>query len=212
MTPALPRGLCSAYRVAVSELGMCTAAGLFVDEVAAAGGAPLVDALRGALGAEWPVLDAVAFARLEGQARPDLGVPRVLAALEGVQHVVCVGLEAAWLDALASATDTAISIVRQSVFSPDWDRVQANYGRRVSVVGLEEFQRLAGPRSALLTFSYAADEHVAHVLPAWVRVSGDDVRTQFRELLAWEVLHQPFHRWPRWLVGVPVAGFSAVIR
>lgn len=212
MTVTLPRGLSAAFHVAVSELGMCTAAWLFTEEVAAEGGAPLVEALRDALGAEWPVLDTVAAAVLAGAKRPELGVDRVLSALTGVERIVCVGLETAWLDALAGATDLPLAIVRQSVFSPDWARVSSNYGDRVTILGLDAFQRLAGPRSALLTFSYGADEHTAHVLPAWVRVSGEDVRTQFRELVAWEVLHHPFQRWPRWLVGIPTAGFSAVVR
>lgn len=209
---AVPRGTSAAYRVAAAELGMCTAAWTFVEEVDAEGGTPLVRALREALGPEWPVLDAVAAACLSGRARPRPDPERVRAALAGVEHVVCVGLEADWLDALAAASTARISLVRDSVLSPDWERVAANYDDRVALVGLDAFQRAAGPRSALLTFSYGADDHVAHVLPTWVRVSGEDVRTQFRELVAWEVLHHPFHRWPRWLVGVPTAGFSAVVR
>jgi len=211
-TPTLPRGLSSAFHVAVSELGMCTAAWLFVEEVAAEGGPQLLEALRGSLGTDWPVLDTVIGASLAGAGRPELGVDRVLAALADVEQLVCVGLETAWLDALAAATDVPMAIVRQSVFSPDWARVSANYGARVTLVGLDAFQRFAGSRSALLTFSYAADDHTAHVLPAWVRVSGVDVRSQFRELVAWEVLHHPFERWPRWLVGVPTDGFSVVVR
>jgi hypothetical protein len=209
---SLPRGLRSAFHVAVSELGMCTAAWLFVEEVAAEGGRSLVSELRRELGADWPVLDAVAAMHLEGRQRPDPDVRRLGPILEGAAQLVCVGLEAAWLDALVAETSTPVAVVRHSVFDPDWERVAANYGDRVTFEGLGTFQRLAGPRTVLLTYAYGADDVTTHVLPAWVRVSGEDVRTQFRDLVAWEVLHHPFETWPRWLVGVPTRQFTSVVR
>jgi hypothetical protein len=50
------------------------------------------------------------------------------------------------------------------------------------------------------------------VLPAWVRATGEDVRTQFRSLLAWNVLQAPMFVYPRWLVEVDAASFTHVFR
>lgn len=210
--PALPPGLGQAFKVAVGELGLCAASWLVVEEVEAEGGPALLALLRDELGRDWPVLDAVAAARISGAVAraPDVGV--VLEAVGRAERIVCVGLEALQLDALAAASAIPIYVVRQSVFSPDWERLSANYDGRVRFESADTFQRLAGPRSALLTFCYGEDGSAAHVLPAWARVSGADVRAQFRSLLAWEVLHHPFFVYPRWLVSVPTASFSAVIR
>ncbi len=211
MTP-LPGGVDAAFRVAVSELGMCAAAWMFVEEVAAVGGPDLVAELRLALGVDWPVLDAVASAWLSGEARPPLAIDAVLEVIGPASRIVCVGLEVEALDRLLEATDAPVWIVRESVFGPDWARVQANYEGRVGFEGLDTFQRLAGPRSVLLTFGYGTDDRSTHVLPAWIRASGEDVRTRFRSLVLWEVLHRPFQVWPRWLVEVPLEVFSSVVR
>jgi hypothetical protein len=45
-----------------------------------------------------------------------------------------------------------------------------------------------------------------------VRVCGEDVRTQFRSLVAWDVLPHPFFVYPRWLVPAALSTFSAVVR
>ena len=39
-----------------------------------------------------------------------------------------------------------------------------------------------------------------------------DVRTQFRELIGWEVLGGEMYVYPRWLVQAPLVDFSWVIR
>lgn len=209
MSRALPPGLGQAFRVAVAELGLCSASWLFVEEIADSEGPDALHALRDELGRDWPVLDAVAAARLEGARWVEPDTAAVLRACGRAERVVVVGLEARWMDALVRSTEVPLSLVRQSVFAPDWERVAANYAGRVEMEPMETFQRLAGPRSVLLTFSYGSDGGTTHVLSSWVRVSGEDVRTQFRALVAWEVLGRPFFVYPRWLVTVPCERFSA---
>lgn len=209
---ALPPGLHRAFQVAVADLGLCSAAWLFAEEAHAVGGPGMVTALRDALGSDWPVLDTVAAAKLEGASRPVPDATAMLRACGNATHIVCVGIEAHLLDALVRATPLPISLLGLSVFGPDWERVAANYGGRIRIEPLETFQRLAGPRSVLMTFAYGAAGDTTHVLPAWIRVHGEDVRTQFRSLVAWEVLDRPFFVYPRWLVPVPLSTFSDVVR
>jgi hypothetical protein len=73
-------------------------------------------------------------------------------------------------------------------------------------------QHWAGSRSALLTFVYRADDYHAHVGPAWLRVSGPDVRTQFRALVGWDVLGESMAVCPRWLLPTNVGDFSHLVR
>lgn len=211
-TAGLPAGLGQAFRVAVAELGLCSASWLFVEEADAVGGTELVGQLRDELGRDWPVLDTVAAAHLDGSRRRDPNVADVLRACGPAERIVCVGLEAWYLDALVLNTTIPVSVVRQSVFGPDWQRVAANYEGRVEFEAMDTFQRLAGPRSVLLTFVYGTCEGNTNALPAWIRVSGADVRTQFRSLIGWEVMHRPFFVHPRWLVPLPITAFSALVQ
>lgn len=201
-----------AFRVACAELGHCSAAWLFVREVALGAGAAGVEELRDGLGRAFPVLDAVARGWLEGKAEPALELEPVLAACQGADRVLIVGLEATHLDALVPRLEGArVGLLLESSFRADWERVLANFGGRVAGAGLADFQRWAGPRSVLLTFAYGVHGGRAQVAPAWVRVSGPDVRTQFRELVAWDVLAAPMFVYPRWLVNVPLDDFSRVV-
>ena len=137
--------------------------------------------------------------------------PRLLARLEGVTRVVVVGLEARWLDALMAVLPASVKVglVKHSEFSPDWERVTANLGGRVELLELADFQSWAGQRSALLSFVYGAGDGAGlFALSAWVRVCGPDVRTQFRELIGWDVLQVPLSIYPRWLVAVPPGDFT----
>lgn len=211
MTATLPAGLSQAFRLAVAELGYVTASWLYVNEVRTVGGDALVRRLRDELGRDWPVLDAVAAAALAGA--PLVADPTpVVEACTGAARIVVVGIETAFLDRLVEALpDVRFTLVRQSVFGPDWERVSANYRGRVELEGLDTFQRHAGPKSVLLTFVYGVGSNTAYALPAWVRTSGEDVRTQFRSLIGWDVLGQGFHVYPRWLVEVPTSTFTRLI-
>jgi hypothetical protein len=91
-------------------------------------------------------------------------------------------------------------------------RVLANFGNALRIVDLADFRRWAGKRSALLTFVYGTDGHAAHVATTWLRVSGPDVRAQFRTLIGWDVLGQPMRLYPRWLVETSSDDFSVICR
>lgn len=211
---ALPEGLGQAFTVAAGELGMACAAWLFVENVAQEGGAGGVAALRDALGRSFPVLDAVAGEWLAGSRALQVDPSAVLAACEGASEVVVVGLESFFLDALVARLppSTRCALLCHSPFEVDWERVLSNHRGRVSPVNLESFQSWAGPRSVLLTFAYGAGSSSTYVLPAWVRATGEDVRTQFRSLMAWNVLPAPMFVYPRWLVEVDAASFTHVVR
>jgi hypothetical protein len=208
----LPPGVGASFRLAAGELGMCSAAWLFGDALLAGGGPELVRELRAELGRDFPVLDAVTDLLLRGRRPPVPDPAPVLAAIGNARRVVVVGLETLHLDALL-ATDPAprIALLRHGPFAADWDRVLANYGGRVETTDLDTFQTWAGPRSVLLAFAYGTQGHSTYVLPSWERVVGADVRTQFRALVAWDVLEASFIVYPRWLVEVSTDGFTHVV-
>lgn len=209
MNVDLPRGLEQAFTVAAGELGMCSAAWLYVRDVARVAGDAGVNGLRDALGRSFPVLDAIAEQWLAGKRAPDTNAEAVLAALAGTRDLVVIGLETDFLDALVPRLDgVRIALLKHSSFEVDWERVLSNYAGRVELVDLERFQSRAGSRSALLTFAYGVHGSATHVPPAWLRVTGDDVRTQFRSLIAWDVLRAPMFVYPRWLVEVDAVTFT----
>ena len=208
----LPEGLDQSFTVAAGELGMACAAWLFIENVAREEGDAGVSSLRDALGRSFPVLDAVAAQWLAGTRALKIDPAPILAAAEGATDLVVVGLEAFLLDALVARLprDTRCALLCHSPFEVDWERVLSNYGGRVKPVSLESFQAWAGPRSVLLTFAYGVQGRSANVLPAWVRSTGEDVRTQFRALMAWDVLQAPMFVYPRWLVEVVATSFTHV--
>ncbi len=204
-------GLDQAFSLAAAELGMASAGWLFVTEVDQGEGGQGVERLRDALGRRWPVLDAICAAWLSGARAPRVDANSLLTRLQGITRVVVVGLEVRWLDVLVQALPGTmrLGVVRQSEFNPDWDRVIANFSGRVELLELSEFQSWAGQRSALLSFVYGArDTGGLFALSAWARVSGPDVRTQFRELIGWDVLGVPLAIYPRWLVAVAADDFT----
>lgn len=219
----LPPGLDQAFLMAATELGMCSAARLFVRELAAAGGGALVAEARDQLGRAFPVLDFVAGRALAGE--PELRGDKpsyateppdpapVLRALAGIARLLVVGIEADFLDALEPRLDgVEVGLLAETgPTQADLRRALANYGGRVRAVTLDDFQRWAGRRSALLTFVYGSDGHVAHVQGAWLRVSGPDVRTQFRSLIGWDIFGHPLDVYPRWLVETHRDDFSDLV-
>lgn len=213
MTEAsLPDGVEQAFHVAAGELGMSSAAWLFVREVAAYGGDTLVHALRDRLGREFPVLDAVALAWSSGDRRPNTDPSRILEVCQGADHLLIVGLEADFLDALIPRLGPMrIALLQRSPFDVNWERVSANYAPRLELLDLDRFQLYAGPRSVLLTFAYGVHGPHAHVLPGWMRVIGEDVSTQFRDIVGWDVLRTPMFVFPRWLVETPVSNFTHLV-
>lgn len=209
---ALPDGLEQGFQVAAGELGMSTASWLFLREVAAAGGDALITELRDRLGRSYPVLDAVALAWLSGAREPRTDPSRVVEVCQRADRLLIVGLEAAFLDVLLPRLDSRVKValLKRSPFEVDWDRVVANYPH-VTLLDLDVFQRWAGPRSVLLTFAYGIHGPHAHVLPGWLRVIGEDVRTQFRSIVAWDVLGTQMFVFPRWLVEASTESFTHLI-
>ncbi len=191
-----------AFRLAAAELGMASAAWLFVQETAAMGQTDEVALLRDEMGRAWPVLDAVCANWLAGTPQPQIDVEAVRAQLQGASRLVLVGYESTWLDALLPSLPPALRVAVLTVGDPlaNWDRMLANHGTRVEPLRLEDFQSWAGPRSVLLTFVYGAAGRQIFVVPSWLRVSGLDVRLQFRSLLGWRILDIPMEIYPRWLV------------
>lgn len=209
----LPASAPAAFRLAAAELGMCSAARLFTQELLAAGGEQLLGDARDRLGSDLPVFDLVAADALAGSAprRPDAS--EVARALEGARSVLIVGLEAFFLDALVPALgDARVGLVLgEGGLEGDVRRVLANFGDRVEEARIGDVQRWAGNKSALLTFVYGTHGQIAYVSPVWLRVAGSDVRTQFRALVGWDVLGHPTALYPRWLVEAPIEPFSRVV-
>lgn len=202
-----------AFEVAAGELGMCSAAWLFVREVAREGSDELVAELRDLLGRSFPVLDAVAATWLAGARAPVVDSDRVLQACAGASQVVIVGAETLFLDDLLPRMGTTrAALVTHGTFAVDWDRVVANYPGYLDPVDLSSFQRLAGRRSVLLTFVYGTQGESTWVDPTWLRIMGPDVRTQFRSIVGWDVLGGAPYLYPRWVVEASLADFSEVIR
>lgn len=195
-------GLGPAFELASAELGFAAAAWLFVEQVAAAGGREGVAQLRGELGTSFSVLDFVAARWLEGARAGDVSTASVLRALSGVRRVVVVGLEARHLDALVRDLDPSVrlGLLTYRLQRVEWDRVLGNYEGRVEPVDLASFQAWAGTRSAILTFVYGSHGALMNVLSAFLRVIGPDVRTQFRDIVGWDVLGAPPEVYPRYLV------------
>ncbi len=201
-----------AFAAAAGELGMCCASWLFAQNVAEAAGEDAVAQLRDALGRAFPVLDSVCAQWQRGE-RVDPSASAISARLTGVDRVVIVGLESLFVDALVAelSAGVKVALLRHSSFPVDWERVKANQPEHLHLVDLESFQGWAGARSALLTFAYGVQGGTAHVAPEWLRVSGEDVRTQFRSLIAWDVLRAPMFVYPRWLVEVGTDAFTEVV-
>jgi hypothetical protein len=206
----LPKGLDQAFLAVAGELGMTTAAWIFVRAVARCSGDEGVAALTESVGGLFPVLEAVAHGWLAGSREAHTDPEAVLEVLGNTTRIVLVGLEANFLDSLVQRLDLAVKIamIAHSPFAVDWERVLDNYGGRIERVNLETFQNWAGGRSALVTFAYGRDDARTAVLPLWLRACGPDVRSQFRALVAWNVLNAPLVRHPRWLVEIETDSFT----
>lgn len=212
MTPLSP-ALVQSFAVAATELGFCSAAWLFAEQVAAHGGDGQVQAMRDALGRTYPVLDAVCAAWLDGERQPTIDTTAAAQALHGARTVVVVGFESIFLDALLPQLgDREVHLLSHgSVDDQTWGRMLTNFASAVHSIDLVSFQRLAGSQTALLCMVYGATAHAVHVPPAWLRLFGDDVRAQFRSFVGWDVLRRSMYVYPRWLVEVPRHDFTRIV-
>lgn len=201
-----------AFALAAGELGLASASWLFAKEVHACEGRTGIENLRDALGRTWPVLDAICAAWLDGLRGPTVDASVLVQRMQGLRRLVLVGLESHWLDLLLPQLPEGLQLglLRHSEFDPDWLRVRANLGERVELLDLADFQSWAGARSGLLSFVYGGGSAL-FALSSWARVYGPDVRTQFRELIGWDVLQVPISIYPRWLVAVPPDQFTFLL-
>lgn len=213
MTAPLPESLSVSFLVAAAELGMASAARLFVEEIARARGSEGVAAARDAMGRDYAVFDSVATWWLEHAGAPQRLDPKpALDALAGARRVLVIGTEADALDALVPSLDVPMGLVAGGgVTSEDVERNAANYPGRLEVVPLDAWGRWAGAKSALLTFVYGADEDVANVSPAYLRLVGPDVRSSFRSLIGWNLLGARPRLHPRYFAETSRADFSLVL-
>lgn len=203
----------AAFDLACAELGFAAASWLFVEQVAALEGKAAVAALRDELGPTFSVLDFVATRWLAGEPRTPVESAPVIEALSGTRRILVVGLEANHLDVLLRDLDPSIRVglLTFRMQRVDWDRVLGNHDGRVEAVDVAEFQGWAGARSAMLTFIYGSRGRLMHVLPAFLRVAGPDVRTQFRDIVGWNVLGGALELYPRHLVETPTSDLTLLV-
>jgi hypothetical protein len=209
-TVDLPSGLDQAFFAVAGELGMTTAAWLFVRAVARCSGNEGVAALAENVAGSFTVFEPVARGWLAGSRAPMVEPTPVIKALGNASRLVVIGVEASFLDALVPRLDPGLKLamIAHSPFPVDWGRVLDNYGGRIERLDLDTFQNWAGGKSALLTFVYGRQDARTAVLPLWLRACGADVRSQFRSLVAWNVLGAPLERYPRWLVEIDADSFT----
>lgn len=202
-----------AFELASAELGFAAASWLFVERVAELSGRDGVDALRDELGPSFSVLDFVATRWLAGERTRPIRTDGVRAALGGLRRLLVVGLEARHLDALVSDLDTSVRIglLTYRLQRVEWERVIGNYGGRVEPVDVAEFQGWAGARAGILTFVYGGRGDLVNVLSAFLRVLGPDVRTQFRDIVGWDVLGGMPEVYPRYLVETLASELTALV-
>lgn len=206
---ALPRGLANAFQIAAGELGMFSTSRLFVKILRDSSGMEGVEALRDELGVSFPVLDFVATKAIEGEI-PGFDVKPVVRSCTSASKILVVGLEADCLDVLVPLLNAKVGLLTESLFGADWERVLSNYPT-LEPVPLSSLHQWAGSKSALLTFLYGTNGHNAYVLPSWLRVSGPDVRVQFRDLIGWNLIGPPMSLYPRWLSEASTTDFSCLI-
>lgn len=201
------------FQLAATELGMASAAWLYVDEAAASLGDAGVQMLRDELGRHWPILDAICAARQNGTARPAVRLDPLRPYLATARRVVVVGYEADWMDALVADAPATLKFgwLCQDVAPHHRDRMLSNHGESVTPLTLNDFQTWAGADSILMTYVYGGSTKEIFVHPSWLRCAGTDVRMQFRDLLGWQILDVPIEVYPRRLVAADRASLTALL-
>lgn len=207
-------GLEPAFRVCAGELGLWSAARLYVNAAWAAGGAAAVAGLDDDLGGAYPVLEEVARRALERHGPvPPPGAAGVIAACADLRRIVVVGVEADVLGPLVDVLPEAVEVlaIYDATFPVDEARVRASWTPRVEIVDVGAFHRAAGGRSALLTCVYGADAFRAVVAPIWLRVHSPDVRLLFRRLIGVDLAGARMASYPRWLGETATADFTELV-
>lgn len=207
-------GLEPAFRACAGELGLWSAARLFVNAAWEAGGADAVTALDEDLGGDYPVLEAVAQRALAAsRPLPPPGVEALVTLCADLRRVVVVGIEADVLGPLADRlpATTDIQALVDATFPVDAVRLTASWTPRVRLTDVGAFHRAAGGRSALVTCLYGADDYTAVVAPVWLRVHSPDIRLLFRSLVGVNLAGPRMGAYPRWLGETATADFTDLV-
>ncbi len=207
-------GLEPAFRACAGELGLWSAARLFVNAAWDAGGAAAVTALDEDLGGDYPVLETVAQRALAMQrAVPPPGLAALMALCADLRRVVVVGIEADVLGPLADRLPAAIDIqaLVDATFPVDAARLAASWLPRVRLTDVGAFHRAAGGRSALVTCLYGSDDYTAVVAPAWLRAHSPDIRLLFRNLVGVNLAGPRMSAYPRWLGETATSDFTDLV-
>lgn len=207
-------GLAPAFHQSAGELGLWSAARLFVNAAFAAGGLDAVRSVDDALGDDHPVLEHVAQRALQTRMPvPSPLLDGVIARCAGLRRLVMVGIEAEVLGGVIERLPADVDIVAipDTMFPADRDRLVASWTPRVRLTDLGVFQAAGGARSALLTPVYGADDFHAVVTAAWVRAHSRDVRLQFRHLIGVNLVGARMAAYPRWLSETDRADFTELL-
>lgn len=207
-------GLAPAFHQSAGELGLWSAARLFVNAAFAAGGLDAVKAVDDALGDDHPVLEHVAQRAIQTRMPvPPPLLDELVARCAGLRRLVMVGIEAEVLGGVIERlpADVDIVVIPDAMFPADRDRLVASWTPRVRLTDLGAFQGAGGARSALLTPVYGADDFHAVVTAAWVRAHSRDVRLQFRHLIGVNLVGTRMAAYPRWLSETDRADFTELL-
>lgn len=207
-------GLVPAFQQSAGELGLWSAARLFVNAAFAAGGLEAIQTIDDALGDDHPVLEHVAQQALTTQA--PVAPPPLDAVIDrcaGLRRIVVVAIEAEVLAVLVERlpADVDLIAIPDTMFPADRARLEASWTPRVRLTDLGAFQGAGGARSALLTPVYGADDFHAVVTAAWVRAHSRDVRLQFRRLIGVNLVGPRMAAYPRWLSETDRADFTDLV-
>jgi hypothetical protein len=205
--------LLEAFAVCAGELGMFSAARVFLRELASAPEAARTREIVSALSERYPVFDALAGGALARGSVEPIDPEPVASALRALGRVVVVGIEAHCLDVLLPRLlgTHKVALVPDIALDCDMDRLRANLPEQLALLDIGDFQKWAGRSSALLTTVYGADGFRATVCQAWLRAHGPDVRTRFRSIVGWNVLGPKMDAYPMWLAETDAADFTRLI-
>lgn len=212
MSVLLPPAVGRTFIVAAAERGFASAARFLVRDTAQSLGREGVEALRRELGRRFPMLDAAAAHWLDGEPAPRPDGAAVREAVEDLDSLLVVGVEADPLNALGPLRDglrTGI-LAHRSVGPVEVERLVANLPNTWEFVFLNDVHLWARGRVGVLTFAYGSADGALQVCPEYARVVRDDTRRRFHTRIAWDLLPASLAAFPRWLTQVPRQSFTHV--
>lgn len=123
--------------------------------------------------------------------------------LAGKDTIVCIGAEAAIIDALASRlSQREIYIVPHSPVA-NRERILSNYGANVRIHSSIELEELSGTGSVIVIAGYGFSGEIFHTYPIAHRICGADTRQLFSKIIAMDIFGTRLHAHPGDLTGIP---------